>query len=112
MPIIGRRGQLVTIVMQGDFGKPRPALIIQANQFDLHTTIAVLPVTSTLVPVPLFRVTIEPSSSNGLQQVSQIMVDKPLTCRREKIATLIGEVDKTIMIAVERCLAIFLGIAK
>nr|WP_259646020.1 type II toxin-antitoxin system PemK/MazF family toxin [Pseudomonas ficuserectae] len=39
--------------MQGDFGKPRPALVIQANQFSEHTSVTVLPVTSTLVAAPL-----------------------------------------------------------
>jgi len=112
MPILGRRGQLVTIAMQGDFGKPRPALIIQANQFDNHATVALLPVTSTIIAAPLFRVTIEPSTTNGLRQTSQIMVDKPLTVWRDKIGKLVGEVDKATMVAVERCLAIFLGIAK
>ncbi|MGK9145880.1 type II toxin-antitoxin system PemK/MazF family toxin, partial [Xanthomonas euvesicatoria] len=49
------RGDFVTIAMQGDFGKPRPALVIQADQFDAHTTVTVLPVTSTLVAAPLLR---------------------------------------------------------
>lgn len=42
------RGDLVTIAMQGDFGKPRPALVVQANQFSEHGSVTVLPVTSTL----------------------------------------------------------------
>lgn len=52
------RGDFVTIAMQGDFGKPRPALVIQADQFDAHTTVTVLPVTSTLVAAPLLRITV------------------------------------------------------
>jgi len=98
--------------MQGDFGAPRPALIIQANQFDDHATFALLPVTGTIIATPLFRMTIEPNITNGLRQTSQIMVDKPLTVWRDKIERLIGEVDKTTMVMVERCLAIFPGIAK
>ncbi len=47
-----RRGDFVIIAMQGDFGKPMPALVIQADRFDEHATIAVLPVTSTLVAAP------------------------------------------------------------
>lgn len=46
------RGDLVTIAMQGDFGKPRPALVVQANQFSEHGSVTVLPVTSTLNAAP------------------------------------------------------------
>lgn len=28
-----RRGDIVTIALQGDYGKPRPALIIQSDLF-------------------------------------------------------------------------------
>lgn len=55
------RGDLVTIAMQGDFGKPRPALVIQANQFNQHSSMTVLPITSTIVAAPLLRITLEPS---------------------------------------------------
>jgi len=70
------RGDFVTIAMQGDFGKPRPALVIQADQFSEHATVTVLPVTSTLIAAPLFRMTVQPSAENGLRKPSQVMVDK------------------------------------
>lgn len=63
------RGDFVTIAMQGDFGKPRPALVIQADHFGEHATVTVLPVTSTLVaPAPLLRVTVQPSAANGFTE--------------------------------------------
>ena len=61
-----RRGDFVTVAMQGDFGKPRPALVIQSDQFSEHTTVTVLPVTSTLVAAPLLRVTVQPTPESGL----------------------------------------------
>ena len=106
------RGHLVTIAMQGDFGKPRPALVIQADQFDEHATVTVLPVTSTLVAAPLFRITVQPSAENGLQKASQVMVDKAMTVKRDKIGQAIGRIDLDVMVEVERSLAVFLGIAK
>ena len=106
------RGHLVTIAMQGDFGKPRPALVIQADQFDETATITVLPVTSTLVAAPLFRITVQPSTENGLQKASQVMVDKAMTVKRDKIGQAIGRIDMDVMVEVERSLAVFLGIAK
>lgn len=106
------RGDLVSIAMQGDFGKPRPALVIQANLFAEHTSLTVLPITSTLVHAPLLRVTIQASAENGLQKNSQIMVDKAMTVMREKIGVVFGRIDANTLIEVERCLAVFLGIAK
>lgn len=107
-----RRGDFVTIAMQGDFGKPRPALVIQANQFDEHTTITVLPVTGTLVAAPLLRITVQPSIENGLQKPSQVMVDKAMTVKRDKLGQSFGRIDADALVEVERCLAVFLGIVK
>lgn len=106
------RGDFVTVAMQGDFGKPRPALVIQANQFGDHTSVTVLPVTSTLVAAPLLRITVQPSTENGLQQPSQVMVDKAVTVLRSKIGPAFGRIDPVALLEVERCLAVFLGIAK
>ena len=107
-----RRGEFVTIAMQGDFGKPRPALVIQADQFSEHATVTVLPVTSTMVAAPLLRITVEPSPENGLQNTSQVMVDKSMTVKRDKVGASFGRIDADAMLEVERCLAVFLGIAK
>ena len=106
------RGDFVTIAMQGDFGKPRPALVIQADPFSEHATVTVLPVTSTLVAAPLFRVTVQPSAENGLLKPSQVMVDKAMTVKRDKAGQALGRIDAVAMVAVERCLAVFLGIVK
>jgi mRNA interferase MazF len=106
------RGEFVTITMQGDFGKPRPALVIQADAFSEQATVTVLPVTSTLVAAPLFRITVLPSTDNGLQKPSQVMVDKAMTVKRDKVGQAFGRIDADAMVEVERCLAVFLGIAK
>ena len=106
------RGDLVTIAMQGDFGKPRPALVIQADQFDGHSSVTMLPVTSTLVTAPLLRITVQPSPNNGLQAASQIMIDKALTVRKDKLGAAFGRLEPDRLIEVERCLAVFLGIVK
>lgn len=106
------RGDLVTIALTGDFGKPRPALVIQANQFDEHTTVTVLLISSTLVDAPLLRVSLVPDSDNGLQKKSQVMLDKAITIKREKIGPAFGRIDPNTLVEVDRCLAVFLGIAK
>ena len=102
----------MTIAMQGDSGKPRPALVIQADQFGEHATVTVLPVTSTLVAAPLLRIKVQPDAENGLQKPSQIMVDKTMTITRDRVGPTFGRIDGDAMVEVERCLAVFLGIAK
>lgn len=106
------RGDLVTIAIAGDFGKPRPALVIQANQFDEHTTVTVLLLSSTLVDAPLLRVSVAPDAANGLQKTSQVMIDKAMTLKREKIGPTFGRIDPITLLEIDRCLAVFLGIAK
>ena len=107
-----KRGDFVTVALQGDFGKPRPALVVQANQFDTHATVTVLLVSSTLIDAPLFRITVQPDEANGLRKSSQIMVDKAMTVRRDKLGTPFGTASDEVMLEVSRCLAVFLGIAR
>ena len=107
-----RRGDFVTVAMQGDFGKPRPALVIQSDQFSEHTSVTVLPVTSTLVAAPLLRVTVQPTPESGLQKPSQVMVDKAMTMKRDKVGPAFGRIDADVLVEIERCLAVFLGVAK
>jgi mRNA interferase MazF len=105
------RGDLVTIALSGDHGKPRPALVIQSDLFDTHPSVTILPVTSELRDAPLFRIAITPSAANGLRKLSQVMVDKPQTVARAKIGRTIGRLDGEVMIGVNRALAVFLGFA-
>lgn len=107
-----KRGDFVTIAMQGEFGKPRPALVIQADQFGEHTSVTVLPVTGTLIAAPLLRINVQPSAGNGLQKPSQVMIDKTMTIKRGKVGPTFGHINATTLVEIERCLAVFLGIAK
>ena len=107
-----RRGDLVTIALQGDYGKPRPALVIQSDFFDEHPSVTVLPVTGELRGTPLFRVTIEPTDTNALRKTSQVMVDKCMTVAKEKIGDVFGRLEGAHILEVDRSLAVFLGITK
>lgn len=106
-----KRGDLVTVALQGDQAKPRPALVVQADHFEDLASVTVLPITSTLVDAPLLRVTVEPSEQNGLVKRSQIMVDKPQTPSRSRVGPVIGRLDDATMVTVNRVLAVFLGLA-
>lgn len=87
-------------------------MVVQTDQFDEHATVTVLLVSSTLVDAPLLRITVPPSPSNGLQRASQVMVDKVMTVKREKLGEAFGHIDANTLVEIERCLAVFLGIAK
>ncbi len=109
---MARRGELVTVALQGDFGKPRPALVLQSDLFADHANVTLLPITSTIVDAPLLRVTVGPSESNGLRRVSQVMIDKASTVRRNRLGEAFGTLEPLVLLEVERRLAVFLGIAK
>ena len=106
-----RRGDLVTVAMPGDFGKPRPALVIQSDQFDETATVTVLLLSATLVDAPLLRPTVQPTAGNGLRKPSQVMVDKAMTIRRDKLGPAFGHLDDEALLSVTRSLAVFLGLA-
>ena len=93
------------------FRQPRPALVIQSDHFGDTGTIVVLLVSGTLIDAPPIRLTIQPTADNGLGKASQIMVDKPISAKREKIGRTIGHVDEDTMLSVTRSLAVFLGFA-
>ena len=106
-----RRGDLVTVALHGEQGKPRPALVVQADAFADLAGLTVLPITGTLLDAPLLRVEVEPSAANGLAKRSQVMVDKPQTPPRSKVGAPFGRLDDATMLAVNRALALFLGLA-
>lgn len=106
-----RRGDVVTVILPGAYGKSRPALIIQSDLFDEHPSITVLPITSHWRDTPLFRLDLEPAQRNGLEKRSQIMVDKVQTLPWDKVGQIIGHLADHQMVAVNRALAVFLGLA-
>ena len=106
-----RRGDLVTVAAQGDYGKPRPALVVQSDLFNDLSSVTLCLVTSTLLEAPLFRITVDPSPENGLQRISQVQVDKIVTVKRQRVGGVIGRLDDATMLKVSRSLAVFIGIA-
>lgn len=107
-----RRGQFVTVAVSGDFGKPRPALVVQSDLFsELPSVVMICPLTTTLRhDADLFRLEVEPSAQNGLREVSQIAIDKMTVVPASKIGGVIGEADDALLSRVNRALALFLGI--
>jgi mRNA interferase MazF len=107
-----RRGDVVTLAATGDYGKPRPAVIVQTDALPAeHASVVVCQMTSELSEAPDFRVTIEPTKGNGLRARSQVMADKPVTIRRERIGRLVGRLDEQEIARLNVALAFVMGLA-
>ena len=107
-----QRGDVVTVAAAGDYGKPRPAVIVQTNALpESHASVVVCQLTSELANAPDFRVIVDPSPENGLRRRSQVMADKPVAIRRERIGRKIGRLDRQDMAILNAALAFALGLA-
>ena len=106
-----RRGNLVTVAAKGDYGKPRPAVVVQSDWLSDTESVLVCLMTHVLRDAPLFRLTVHPSADNGLREVTQIMADKVMAVRRDKCGQVIGRLDEETMAVLTRMLGLIMGIA-
>lgn len=105
------RGDVVTCVLSGEFGKARPAIVLQADLFNAtHASVTVCPVTSHLLAAPLFRVSLSPRAGTGLKIESQAMVDKLSTVRLDRLGTIIGQLEADDLERVESAVMLWLGL--
>ncbi len=108
------RGDLVTVAAPGDFGKPRPAVVIQSDvltEAEVQTVLVCL-ISSHLMDKARFRITLEPSADNGLRRTSQIMADKIIGMPRVRIGQIIGRLDDEAMRQLNRALAFVIGLGQ
>lgn len=107
-----RRGDVVIVAAAGDYGKPRPAVIVQTDAFpETHASVVICQMTSKIAEAQDFRVTLDPSERNGLRTRSQIMADKPVSVRRTRITEAIGHLDDDDVGRLNIALAFVMGLA-
>lgn len=106
-----KRGDIVTVAAPGDFGKPRPALVIQSFAELSPERITLLLITGDLLRLPSLRVPVDPTPQNGLLIPSEVAVDNIQTLAVRKIGRVIGEIDSTTMELVEEALLRHLGLS-
>ena len=106
-----KRGDIVTISAQGDYGKPRPAVVVQSGALNAADSVLVALFTSAVTDAPLYRLTVEPAAANGLKAVSQVMVDKILAYPRAKCGPAIGHLSGTDMLVLNTMLSVMIGLA-
>jgi mRNA interferase MazF len=106
-----KRGDVVTVVVPGDYGKPRPAVIIQSDNIPAGESILVCLITSTRRDVPFYRLPVEPSPGNGLRDPSDVMADKVMAVMREKVGRVVGSLEAERLSKLTTMLAALIGAA-
>jgi len=105
------RGDVVTVAMQGDFGKPRPAVIVQVDDVsNVIASVVVCPITTASAQSSIVRVSLSPTEENGLRAPSHIMTEKVSALRADRIGSRIGKLDLIDMKRLESALAYLLGL--
>ena len=108
-----KRGEIWTVSGGGDYtGKPRPAVILQDDEFDATDSITICPFTTDDTGVPLIRLAVEPDDRNGLGSPSRIMVDKITTVAKRRLGRKVGRLDSENIARLERAVERFLGLSK
>ncbi len=105
-----KRGDLLPIALTGDFGKPRPAIIIQTDSVAFTDTVLIAMITSNLSAHSPFRVDVPNNPQTGLQKPSQIMADKIYTVARRKCGPVFGHVGDDVLAPLQAALAFITGL--
>jgi mRNA interferase MazF len=105
-----KRGDVVTVILPGRYGKPRPGLVVQHEAFGALASVTVLPLTSDVRSLPLVRIPIAPSEETGLRIASDVQVDKIMTVPKDKVGPRLGALDESAMKKVDEALGRFLGL--
>jgi mRNA interferase MazF len=106
-----KRGDIVIVSARGDYGKPRPSVVVQSDWFDETDSVLVVLMTSVPTDSSTLRLTVEPDPTNKLKTASQIMFDKIMTVNRNKCGKVIGSLDEKAMVAFDHMLALMLGLS-
>lgn len=104
------RGEVWTVSGAGYAGKPRPAVIVQDDRFNVTASITVCVFTTDETDAPLFRIPITPRPENGLRTASRLMVDKLTTVHKSRLGKRIGRLNDAEMAPLDQAILIFLGL--
>lgn len=106
-----KRGDLVIVSLPGDYGKPRPAVVIQNDRLAGRLESYVIALLTTFDDgATILRVAVAPNDENGLREVSRVMVDKLYAIPAHRIHQHIGKLDATAMRAIDRALLMILDL--
>ncbi len=107
-----KRGEVWSAAGGGDYaGKPRPVVIVQDDNFDATASITICAFTTDPTEAPLFRLVIAPDASNGLRELSRLMVDKVTTVPKSRLGHRIGRLADADTLRLNRAIVLFMGLA-
>jgi mRNA interferase MazF len=108
-----KRGDVWTVAGGADYaGKPRPAVIVQDDEFDATPSIMICIFTTNPADAPLMRLVVEQNERNGLRAASSLMVDKLTMVPRSKRGARIGRLDDEDMVRLNQAIVVCLGLAR
>jgi mRNA interferase MazF len=97
--------------LSGDYGKRRPAIVIQSDFLSGTDSVLVCLITTTLRDAPLYRLALPAGEGTGLKQPSQVMLDKIMAVRRDRCGAVIGRASDATLLALGSILAFIVGAA-
>lgn len=104
---------MVIVVISGDLGKPRPAIVVQSDELgDETNSVIICPLSSEIAGTPHLRPIVDATASNGLRARSQIMTDKLIALSRKRVRGVIGTLDKDNRERLDRALLLVLGLTR
>jgi len=106
-----RWGDILTVAISGDYGKPRPAVVIQADWLDDSDSVLCCLITTVDLDATLYRLPVPATGETGLQQVSWIMVEKVFPVRRAKCGAVIGHLPPGSTLALNVMLGAVTGLS-
>jgi len=106
-----KRGEVWTVSGGVDTSKPRPAVILQSDQFSETPTVTLVPCTSDPTEAPLFRMNLTPDDENGLRSACRLMADKITTVPKANLGQRVGRLSDDDLTRLARAAVVFLGLA-
>lgn len=107
-----KRGEIYYIVPPRDFGKQRPAVVIQSLLFlENASSVTFCLMTGSVQFVNPMRILVNPNKTNGLDQPSLIQVDKIVTVDAERIRNRIGSITPTQLATLDAALKLWLDLS-
>jgi mRNA interferase MazF len=108
-----KRGEIWTVSGgPGYAGKPRPAVVVQDDDFSATRSVTICAFTTDPTDAPLLRIRVQPGEENGLRSPSSLMVDKLTTVPRERVGERIGRIGDEDLVRLNRALLVLLGLAR
>ena len=105
-----KRGDLIKAVLPGEYGKPRPCLVIQTDRLVNLDSVILCPLTSDIATDGPTRFAVQAGGAGGLMVESLIMVDKVTAVSRSRCREHIGRLDAAIMQQIDARLAFVTGL--